>query len=171
MTWLIIGSIAILGVVGLLYSRGAYYRAIFATEHFREVHATLGKLIQAESEASPSEEEPARPGGALTSAGLVLGVTYRSGGHDPVLHVSLSQQARPTTAAVANRFSFFLLSALNANKLSLDLFFTSSGVHHLVFRGALAPLVVNDFVTSFDIYRSTYRPLPFALRVLDTADG
>jgi hypothetical protein len=88
-----------------------------------------------------------------------------------VLHVSLSQQARPTTAAVANRFSFFLLSALNANKLSLDLFFTSSGVHHLVFRGALAPLVVNDFVTSFDIYRSTYRPLPFALRVLDTADG
>ena len=167
MTGLIVGLIAVVSGAVLLYRRGAYYGRIFAPAHFWEVYSTFMGLIEAEREAQRSGDQLPRPSRAVTSAGLVLGVTYRSDGDDPVLHISLSQQGRATTGAVANRFGFFLLSAVNGNKLSLDPFFTGSGVHHLVFKGALAPLAVNDFDTTFDAYRSSYRPLAFALRAFD----
>jgi hypothetical protein len=78
-----------------------------------------------------------------------------------VLHVSISQRQGYTTSAVANRFAFFLVVALNRNKLQLTPFVTPSSVHHLVFTWDGTPLQINDLATVMGHYRTHYQPLPF----------
>ena len=167
MFWIIAGIVLVATASFVLYGRAVYYRRIFSDEHFHEVYSTFVDLLRAQSLGTPHEGPTTTPSTALTSAGLVLGVTYRAAGDDPVLHVSLSQQGRPTLGAVANRFAVFLLCMLNRNKLGLHPFFTRSGVHHLVFTGELADLALNDFSAAFEAYRATYQPLPFVLQTLE----
>jgi len=169
MIWIIAGAVLVAVASFVLYGRAGYYRRIFSEEHFHEVHSTFLDLLQTQSQGAAHQGSTA-PSSALTSAGLVLGVTYRAAGDDPMLHVSLSQQARPTTGAVANRFAFFLLCVLSRNRLRLDPFFTASGVHHLVFAGKLAELALNDFPVAFAAYHSGYRPLPFVLQALEPTE-
>jgi len=166
MLWIIAGLVVVAAAAFVLYGGAAYYRRIFADEHFREVHSTFLDLVRAQGSGGSQGDPPEAPSTALTSAGLVLSVTYRKAGDDPVLHVSLSQQGRPTTNAVANRFAFFIVCMLNRNKLGLHPFFTGSRVHHLVFTGQLADLAINDFSVAFEAYRSTFQPLPFVLHTL-----
>lgn len=171
MFWTVAGIVLVAIASFEVYRRAAYYRRIFSDEHFHEVYSTFLDLLRAQGLGRPHEEPNTTPSTALTSAGLVLGVTYRAAGDDPVLHVSLSQQRRPTLGAVANRFAVFLLCMLNRNKLGLHPFFTSSGVHHLVFTGELANLALNDFPAAFAAYRSGSRPLPFVLEALEPTEG
>lgn len=171
MLWIIAGVVLVAALAFVFYGRAGYYRRIFSDEHFQEVYSTFVDLLRAQRPSGLPADSPAAPSTALTSAGLVLGVTYRAAGDDPVLHISLSQQEPPTTRALANRFAFFLLCVLDRNKLGLNPFFTDSGVHHLVFTGQLTELTLNDFSVAFEAYRSSFQPLPFVLHTLEPAEG
>src|SRR5262245_59560853 len=101
MYWAIPAILVAVVVVAFLYGRAAYYRRIFSPAHFEEVHSTLLDLLHRTRASAPSTGEgPAEPSGAVTSAGLVLGVSHQISGDSQVLHISLSQHRHPTTAAV-----------------------------------------------------------------------
>ena len=142
------------------------YSRMFSEAHFRELHERFAAAVQTVAEvrrAPANEADRASAGDAfVTSAQLAIAVTASLANGRHVLHVSLSQTSGYTTSSVANRFGFFLITMLNQNKLELDLFFTPSRVHHLVFTSDTDGLRVADFASVDAQYRSGYRPLPYA---------
>jgi len=164
--------VAVLGLVlGVpVVRRVRLYGRMFSEAHFREVHQRFAAAVQTTTAAwrAPVTEARAEAGDAfVTSAQLAIAVTASDSNGRHLLHVSLSQATGYTTAAVANRFGFFLITMLNQNKLELDLFFTPSGVHHLVFASDVEQLRVAGFESVDAQYRCGYRPLPYAARRLE----
>lgn len=142
------------------------YRRIFSEAHFRELHERFAAAVRTVTEvlrAPANAADAAAAGDAfVTSAQLAVAVTASLANGRHVLHVSLSQTSGYTTSSVASRFGFFLITMLNQNKLELDLFFTPSRVHHLVFTSDADSLRVADFTSVDEQYRRDYRPLPYA---------
>jgi hypothetical protein len=164
MTWTMLGlaigaALAVAVPVARLASR---YRRMFSDAHFQEVHDRFVRAIHTvEAAWRESAGDPAAKDAFVTSAQLAIVVTTSLTNGRRVLHVSLSQTSGMTTAAVASRFGFFLVTALNRNKMQLDPFVTSSGVRHLVFAWDGTPLAINDLGHVMEHYRTGYQPLPF----------
>ena len=150
--------------------RMSLYRRMFSEGNFREFHERFAAAVQTVTEVrrrAVNEADATVAGDSfVTSAQLAIAVTASLANGRHVLHVSLSQTSGYTTSSVANRFGFFLITMLDQNKLELDLFFTPSRVHHLVFTSDTDGLRVSDFASVDEHCRSGYRPLPYTLRRL-----
>jgi len=162
MSWIIF--VLVIAVVAAIAARAlftsAYYRRMFAPAHLQEFYQGFIATLDAAQSATTVEEDQL-PAHVVTSAGLALAITAsRANGHR-VIHLSLSQQGRPTTSAVASRFGFLILCALDNNGLTCDAFRTESRAHHLVFTGKDAPLVIDAFDAVMVSYQTSYSPVPF----------
>lgn len=146
---------------------GRRYRRMFSDAHFQELHERFSRAIATVEAASRASSEDADAQDAfVTSAQLAVAVTEHLADGRRVLHVSLSQSSGPTTGAVAARVGFFLIVTLRRNKMELDPFVTPSGVRHLVFAWDGTPLVINDFASVMNQYRTAYQPVPYRLEEL-----
>lgn len=164
MTWTMLGLAigAALAVAAQIARLSRRYSRMFSDAHFKEVHDRFVRAIEAvEASWRASAGDASANDAFVTSAQLAIVVTESLADGCRVLHVSLSQTSGLTTAAVANRFGFFLVTTLNRNKMQLDPFVAPSGVRHLVFTWDGTSLAINDFESVMDHYRTGYRPLPF----------
>jgi len=162
MSWIIL--VFVIAVVAAIaagaLSTGAYYRRMFAPVHLQEFYDGFIATLDAAQSATTVEEDQL-PAHVVTSAGMALAITATRANGLREIHVSLSQQGRPTTSAVASRFGFLVLRALDNNGLTCDAFRTESRVHHLAFTGKDAPLVINTFDAVMVSYQTSYSPVPF----------
>lgn len=164
MTWTMLGLAlgAALAVAAHIARLSMRYSRMFSDAHFQEVHDRFVRAVETlEAAWRASAGDAPVMDAFVTSARLAIVVTESLADGGRVLHVSLSQTTGLTTAGVANRFGFFLVTTLDRNKMRLDPFVTQSGVRHLVFAWDGTSLVINDLGSVMDHYRTSYRPLPF----------
>ena len=150
-------------VIAALYARErAYYRTLLSTKHLREVYDRFVIMLPCVQKPTASEASW-EPVGFITSAGLVLAVTSRSREGQRAVHVSISQQGRPTTTAVAKRFAFFVLCVVNRGEFVFDAYETESRVHHLVITST-NPVQPNTFEIAAAMYLSRQNDIPLTFR-------
>jgi hypothetical protein len=158
--FLILGFI----IAVVLIRKSTYYKTVFSSQHYVEIHQWLVAALK-----TPPAEMPSLETGTAfqTSAGIALALSQINQADLFQLHISISETRGITTNAIAGRIAFLVFYALNKNKCSADLFFTLSGVHHIVLSKDSADWLVRDEVESIGTINN-YSPLPFRLENIES---
>jgi hypothetical protein len=137
----VVAFIVILAIF-LLFLRGKvkYYSQIFSDNHYAEIGNWLHSVLAV---APKPAGNPPESSALQTSAECGLVFTREIAEKD-VLHISISQVDNHTTHAVSSRLAALILQILKANKFEADLFYTDSGIHHVV----LSKEVVGDWLVA-----------------------
>lgn len=138
--------IIIFAVIALMwFKQSQYYNAIFNESHYREIYDWLLEMVNKGVVQNSSFGDKTV---IVTSGKLTLVYTRTVEKDKDTIYVSVSKAPKHTTDAVGGRILYLVISALNKNKATANIFKTQTSVHHLELsleEKGQNKIVTNDF--------------------------